>query len=98
MKLIKELNDATKPTDPVMEAIKNVDHWATQVDDQQMEMLVDYMHEMIRDRQLRGNEMAVGDAASMALEDVAGFETAPQRVVQQTVERLIAMYNKKFGS
>lgn len=99
MKLIKELNDSLNPIDPVLEAIKSLDSdWATQLDDDQVEMLADYMHEMIRDRQKRGNEMAAGDAAFMALEDVAGFETASQKVIQKTVERLIASYSKKFGS
>ena len=98
--LIKDINDSLKEKDPVTEAIKQVSEAGmdpTYLHDEQVDMLIDYMREMIRDRQKRGNDMAVGDAAFMALEDVAGFETAPKRVIQKTAERLIAAYQKKFG-
>src|ERR1700722_8004285 len=98
MKLIKQLNDTLKAPDPVTEAIKSLqegEDWATQLDDQQVDMLVDYMKEMIDFAQKRGQQMPPEEAASMALEDVAGFETASQRVIKTTVARLVQAYLKK---
>ena len=95
MKLIKNINDSLKPKDPVVEAMKSLVNDTT-LDDEQIESLADYMHEMIRDREQRGGTMQVADAAFMALEDVAGFEVAPKKEVQKTVERMITAYKMKF--
>jgi ferritin len=99
MKLIKDINNSLKEKDPVTEAIKQVSENMdpTHLDDEQVEMLADYMKEMIEDAKVRGSLMDVQDAAGMALEDVAGFETAPKRVLQATVARLMRAYIKKFG-
>lgn len=102
--LIQEIVGSLQPKDPVQEAIQSLDNpqqnpnWITQIDDDQVDTMIEYMHEIIRDRQMRGNDVAVGDAAWMAMEDVSGFETVPQKVAQQTVERLIATYEKKYGA
>lgn len=95
MSLIKDINDSLKPKDPVLEAMQQVD--ATHLEDEQIDSLADYMKEMIDDAKVRGGLMDVQDAASMALEDVAGFETASNRVMQATVARLMKAYIKKFG-
>ncbi len=98
MKLIKELNDALKPVDPVEAAIKSLgesDDWTEQLDDDQVEMLAEYMKEMIVSSTKRGAQMSPEEAARMALEDVAGFETASARVLNQTVQRLVQAYLKK---
>jgi len=95
MKLIQDLQNSLKPKDPVVEAMAAVD--ATHLEDEQVEMLADYMKEMIDDAKVRGNLLDVQQAAHMALEDVAGFETASQRVMKETVARLMRVYIKKFG-
>lgn len=98
--LIKTLNDSLKPKDPVQEAIDSVDDPfnPTHLDDEQVEMLADYMKEMIDFSKKRGQPMSVEDAAGMALEDVAGFEGAPKAMVSATVKRLAQVYVKKFGA
>jgi archaellum component FlaC len=98
--LIKDINDSLKAKDPVAEAIKLVSENMgdpTHLDDEQVDSLADYMKEMIDDAKVRGSLMDVQDAAGMALEDVAGFEAAPKRVMQATVARLMRAYIKKFG-
>lgn len=94
--LIKALNDSLKEKDPVLEAIKEVDQ--THLEDEQVEMLADYMREMIHDAKVRGSLIDLQDAAGMALEDVAGFETAPKKVLQATVARLMKAYIAKYGN
>ncbi len=98
MSLIKELNNSLKPVvvDPVLEAMAEVD--ATHLEDEQIEMLADYMNEMIGDAKKQGNALDIENAAGMALEDVAGFETAPKKVLQSTVARLVKAYVDKFGT
>lgn len=97
--LIKQMNDSLKPKDPVQEAIKQVSEGmdTTSLDDEQIEMLADYMKEMIDDAQIRGGLIDVQHAAYMALEDVAGFETASKKILQTTVARLMRAYVKKYG-
>ena len=100
MKLIKELNDKLKPIDPVTEAINSLDHPEeidNTLDDEQIEMLADYMKEMIDFATKRGQQMAPQEAAGMALEDVAGFEAASPAVMKETVGRLVQAYTKKNG-
>lgn len=99
MKLIKELNDSLKPVDPLAEAIKSLDEgdWSTEIDDEQVEMLADYMKEMLDSATKRGQQMPPEEAAGMALEDVAGFEGASPRVMKATINRLVQAYNKKNG-
>jgi hypothetical protein len=99
MNLIKELNDNLKAKDPVTEAIKSLSENddMTSLHDDQVEMLADYMHEMMEDAKVRGNLMDVQDAAGMALEDVAGFETATKKAHQAMVARLMRAYIKKYG-
>ncbi len=97
IKLIKELNDSLNPVDPVVEAMNSLDFSPTELDDDQLAMLADYMKEIIDDRRKKGSELSADEAAYMALDDVAGFETANPRVVQKTVGRLVAAYNHKFG-
>ncbi len=100
MSLIKELNDKLKPADPVEEAIKSLSEATDemhQLHDDQIETLADYMKEMMDDAKVRGTLMDIKDAAGMALEDVAGFETAPQRVIKAIVARLMRAYIKKYG-
>lgn len=100
MKLIKELNNSLKPKDPVTEAINSLDQpeeLNNQLDDDQIDMLVDYMKEMIDFSKKRGQQMVPQEAAGMALEDVAGFEDAEPRVVKETVARLVQAYQKKTG-
>lgn len=102
VKLIKELNDSLKPKDPVAEALKSLGEMGmpmpTELEDDQVEMLADYMKEMIEAARKRGTDMSVEDAAGMALEDVAGFETAPKRVLSATIQRLAQAYTQKFGA
>lgn len=101
MNLIKELNDTLKQPDPVEQAIKSLgenEDWTTQIDDDQADMLADYMKEMMDSAMKRGQQMAPEDAAGMALEDVAGFEGASPRVLSATRNKLVQAYNKKFGS
>lgn len=97
--LIKDINDSLKAKDPVTEALKQVaeNMEPTHLEDEQVEMLADYMKEMIDDAKVRGSLMDLQDAAGMALEDVAGFEEAPNKVIQATVARLMKAYIKKFG-
>lgn len=100
MNLIKEIADSLKAKDPVAEAIKQVTENMgdpTHLDDEQIEMLADYMKEMIDDAKVRGNLVDLQDAATMALEDVAGFEGAAKRVIEATVARLMRAYIQKFG-
>ncbi|MDE1830205.1 MAG: hypothetical protein KGI25_07765 [Thaumarchaeota archaeon] len=100
MKLIKELNNSLKPLDPIEEAIKSLkenDDWATQLDDEQVEMLADYMKEMVDFAKKRGQNMPAEEAAGMALEDVAGFEGVSQRVMKATINRLVQAFNNKNG-
>lgn len=100
MKLIKELNNSLKPVDPLEEAIKSLqenDDWTTQLDDEQIDMLADYMKEMLDSGKKRGQQMSAEEAAGMALEDVAGFEAAAPKVLKATVARLVQAYMKKNG-
>jgi hypothetical protein len=100
MKLIKELNDSLKPVDPLEQAIKSLEEnedWTTQLDDEQVDMLADYMKEMIDSAKKRGQQMSPEQAAGMALEDVAGFETAAPKVMKETIARLAQAYMKKNG-
>ncbi len=93
--LIKSINDSLKPKDPVMEAIKELD--TTHLEDEQVEMLADYMKEMIDDAKVRGRLTDVQDAAGMALEDVSGFENATKKQLQSTIARLMKAYVTKYG-
>ena len=99
MNLIKSINESLKAKDTVKEAIdslaSHVD--STHLDDEQIEMLADYMKEMIDSTKTRGNAMDVAEAAHMALEDVAGFETASKKALAATVARLVRAYTQKFG-
>lgn len=100
MSLIKNINDSLKAKDPVAEAIKLVSEGVndpTYLHDDQVEQLADYMKEMMDDAKVRSTLLDVQDAAGMALEDVAGFEGASQRVMKATVARLVSAYVKKFG-
>lgn len=100
MKLIKEMNDSLKPVDPVAEAIKSLKEgadWMTQIDDEQVDGLADYMKEMIDFAKQRGQQMPPEEAAGMALEDVAGFEGASPKVMKATIARLVQAYTKKLG-
>lgn len=94
--LIKELNDSLKPKDPIETAIAEAME-TTQLHDDQIEMLADYMREMIDGAKKRGVEQNVQDAAGMALEDVAGFETASRKVLQSTIARLVRAYEQKYS-
>lgn len=94
MSLIKEIVNSLKPKDPVVEALAAVD--ATYLDDEQIAQLADYMNEMIKGAAKRGQELEPMQAALMALEDVAGFESAPQKVWKATAEKLIKSYNRQF--
>ena len=97
--LIKEIAGSFYPKDPIQEAIDSLDDEDMHtIDEEQMETLVDYMKEMIDHSTSRGSRMAPADAAGMALEDVAGFETAPPDVMKETINRLVRDYVKKFGT
>jgi len=97
--LIKEIASSFYPKDPIQEAIDSLsDDEMHNIDEDQLETLVDYMREMIEHAKARGNTMPPSDAAGMALEDVAGFETAPPEVERETINRLVRDYVKKFGA
>lgn len=95
--LIKELNDSLKPKDAYQVALEGLED-PTHLEDEQVVMLADYMKEMMDDAKVRGSLMDLKDAAGMALEDVAGFETAPNKVLQATVARLMKAYIAKYGN
>jgi hypothetical protein len=100
--LIKELNNMLKPKDPVQQVIENMNNEFIErsqhyLDDEQVEVLADYMHEMIKDAGVRDHLINNKEAALMALDDVAGFETAPKRVIDATVARLMQAYIAKYG-
>ncbi len=95
MSIIMEIVNSLKPKDPVVEAIAEVE--ATHLDDDQVEMLASYMKEMIDDAEKHGRTLASQEAALMALEDVAGFETASKKILNATAARLVRAYNNLFG-
>ena len=97
MKLIEEIVKSLQPKDPVLEAIKSLEQDPTHLEDDQVEMLADYMQEMIAASKKRGNVMSPQEAAGMALEDVSGFETAPPKILSNMTSRLVQAYLKKFG-
>lgn len=65
----------------------------TQLSVDQMRELVSYMRELIE----KGFANSPEDAAGLALEDVAGFETADERKIQSTISRLAHMYLKAYS-
>lgn len=99
MSIIKEIANSLRPKDPITsaiaEAMAEVD--ATHLEDEQIEMLADYMKEMIDGAAKRGQTLAPEEAALMALEDVEGFETAPQKILKATAARLVRSYHDQFG-
>ncbi len=98
MKLIKEINKSLHTPDPVEQAILEVDgDLQTELGEDQIVLLADYMHEMIISARKRGRDMFADDAAYMALEDVAGFETVPPRVKKEIVVRLVRAYEQKYS-
>jgi hypothetical protein len=99
MNLIKEIVNSLKKKDPVQEAINAIDmEDPTQLEDDQVEHLIEYMNEMIAAAQKRGTMMPPAEAAHMAIEDIAGFETASPRQTDSAVNKLVQAYLKKFGS
>lgn len=96
MNLIKEIVDSLKPKDPVQEAVDLLDD-PTHLEDDQIDHLAEYMNEMIVAATKRGTTMPPQEAARMALEDVAGFESANPRQMSATVNRLVQAYTKRFG-
>lgn len=94
--LIKELNSSLKPKDIVQTVIEQMND-PTHLDDEQIDSLADYMKEMMDDAKVRDHLINAKEAAQMALDDVAGFETAPKKVVDATVVRLMKSYINKFG-
>lgn len=97
MNLIKQLNDSLQPKDAMQVALEGMND-PTHLEDDQIDSLADYMKEMMDDAKVRGSLMDLKDAAGMALEDVAGFETAPNKVLQATVARLMKAYIAKYGN
>ncbi len=94
--LIKSINDSLKPKDPVTEAMKEVDQ--THLEDDQVEMLADYVKEMVDHAKKQGIDKDLEEVAMMALEDVAGFETAPERILAATAAKIVKAYLAKFGN
>lgn len=97
---IDSVNRVHKAVDETIKEIREMEEeedWATYIDDEQVEMLADYMKEMIDSSKKRGQKTTPEEAAGLALEDVAGFEAAPPKVMKETVTRLVQIYNKKFG-
>lgn len=99
--LIKDINDSLKTPaekDPVLEALQSLaDEDMTNLHDDQIEGLVDYMKEMIDSSNKNAGALSPTEAAHMALDDVAGFETAPKRIIAATIQRMLDAYAKKFG-
>lgn len=67
------------------------------LDSQQVDTLVDYMKEIVDGATKRGKQIPAQQAAGMALEDIAGFETASRRVLHTTIARLVQAYTEKFS-
>ena len=66
---------------------------ATSLSAEQKVELVGWMDELIA----RGEARLPQDAAYMALENVAGFETAPEEVVENIVNELVSMYERTYA-
>lgn len=94
---IDSVNRVYKAVDQSIKEIREMDDWQAQLEDDQVDMLVDYMKEMIDFAKKRGQEMAPEEAAHMALEDVAGFEGASPTVMKETIARLVRTHLKKTG-
>lgn len=104
MNLIKDINNSLKPKDPVKEALNQVnemqlgDEEMTRLDDDQVNSIAEYMKEMLDASAKRGGSgLDVQEAAYLALEDIAGFETCPKKILHATAARLMRAYKEKYG-